>query len=150
MRLTTTLEFKHAALDGVITLTMRHPTTQELSDYMRDQYVMDGRQVVNRSPEARLALADKLLVNVSGLEFTTATHSVSTVGPTLELSAEDRSNWSQALGQDIHGWKDLIPPALKMGAILQLEMNGWVSPSGHGADREETKPGGPEAAPAVP
>ena len=58
--------------------------------------------------------------------------------------------WSQAMGQEIRDWKDLIPPALKMGAILQLEMNGWVSPGGYGADREGAQPGGLEAAPAVP
>lgn len=143
MRLTTTLEFKHAALGGVITLSMRHPTTQELSDYMRDQYVMDGRQVVNRSPEARLALADKILVNVSGLEFATASHGVAPVGPALELAEEDKVSWSQAMGTEIRDWRDLIPPALKMGAILQLEMNGWVSPGSEIL-------GGPEAAPAVP
>lgn len=144
MRLTTTLEFKHAALGGVITLSMRHPTTQELSDYMRDQYVMDGRQVVNRSPEARLALADKILVGVSGLEFATLAAGVVPVGPDLALADEDKAAWSQAMGQEIRSWKDLIPPALKMGAILQLEMNGWVSPG------SEMLAGGPEAAPAVP
>lgn len=138
MKLTPTLEVKHQVGVETITLTFRHPAPQELSDYLRSEYVTEGARIVNHVSEARLALADRLLLDVRGLEFTSTSGVALPIGPDLEIPEVDRAEWSKHLGLEVKTWKDLIPAMWKIASVTQMQINGWATP------------GGAEAAPAVP
>ncbi len=143
MRLTPTIRITRSLGDETVVLTFRHPTPQEQSDYLRSEYVPGGaHQILNRVPEARLALADKLLLDVTGLNFAGADGADRAVGAALELTEADRAEWSKNLGIEVRDWKDLVPGAWKISAVTELQINGWASP--------DQKTATPEAAPAVP
>lgn len=69
MRLTRDHKVKLTIGEESVTFALRHPTNQELNEFMADRYEVGRKGKMNdRSTEARCAFFDRLLTGVENLE----------------------------------------------------------------------------------
>jgi hypothetical protein len=107
--------------DETVVLVCRRPTTQEQSKFLKDRFEAKGRKVKSHLYETRVALIDKILLDVKNAEYETASGERKPLNNGTSLADEDKRHWSGILGTTVETWRDLIPPSWKSSAAMRFE-----------------------------
>ena len=122
MKLTKFLTFIHTDDSGdKITVSMRYPTSSELSRHLNARFPRHGKIIKTQIVEARVAFAQSLLINVKGVTLEGDDGSVVTVDRDLVLSDDDKKDWSAALRRPVENWMDLFPSATMAAWAIKVE-----------------------------
>jgi hypothetical protein len=107
--------------DETVVLVCRRPTTQEQSQFLKDRFEAKGRKVKSHLYETRVALIDKILLDVKNAEYVTASGEKKPLNSATVLTDEDKRHWSGILGMAVETWKDLIPQSWQSSAAMRFE-----------------------------
>jgi hypothetical protein len=107
--------------EEAVTLVCRRPQAQELSRFLGERFETKRNKVKSRLIEARVALIDKILVDVEGAQYVGEDGETRALCASTALSIGDQRHWTTVLGKTVNAWKDLIPDSWKSSAAMRFE-----------------------------
>lgn len=111
MKLTRNLCFDFTVDGEKIAVTMRQPTSSELSAHLKARFPRTGGKIHDRQHEARVSFGRSLLVDLSGMTCQSDSGDEIALCRDSVLSDGDKAFWAQTYGRPVAGWKDIVPDA---------------------------------------